>query len=119
MTVKELYDRFDISVRAYNVCVNLDLTTVNDLRTYLNKHGSFKNAKNCGDKTNDELRGIISEYGSNTNSRKVETLEIMPDLSSDLDMRVFDITANEKFDSLSVRARNSLLVLLDNRKPQF
>lgn len=117
MTIKELYDRFEISLRAYNVCETLGLKTIGDLNDFLKLHRGFKSARNCGDKTNKELSEIISQYNNlNLNDSRDTTIQ---NFKSEKDKSVFDIYLNNQFDKLSVRAKNALLSYFNNSRPTF
>ncbi|MGP5068223.1 sigma factor-like helix-turn-helix DNA-binding protein [Psychrobacter faecalis] len=63
--VSSLYKRNKISVRAYNVCISNDLTTIGKVYDYLNKNGSFYSLPNCGSKTNDEILSLVRLKESN------------------------------------------------------
>lgn len=59
-------DGYDMSVRAYNVCVQNQLTTFKDLHDYYSDNGSFLKLPNCGSKTNEELVNIVLKNVSNS-----------------------------------------------------
>jgi len=121
MTILELYNKFDISLRAYNVCVSLGFNTIEDLKSFFNEHGSFKSARNCGDKTNDELIGIFFEHQNRPSSllkNEKPRLELA-NFKTNNDRSVFEILLIREFNKLSVRARNALLPLFENKPPDF
>lgn len=54
-----MLDSNQMSVRAYNVCIDNNLKTIEDLYDYYKTNGSFLSLLNCGSKTNDELINLI------------------------------------------------------------
>src|SRR5680860_1391223 len=55
MTLNQILEKKYLSVRAYNVCGNNNLYNLNLIVDYYSKNSSFKNLRNCGDGTNEEL----------------------------------------------------------------
>ena len=66
--VKIFYNKGEISVRGYNICVENNLNTLDDLVIYRNMHGDFYKLNKCGYKTNNELLALINEESSNFNN---------------------------------------------------
>lgn len=118
MTVKELYDRFEISLRAYNVCEQLSLRSIDDLKEFLKIHNDFKSARNCGEKTNKELCEIVMQYNGFSPHEAGIPFEL-ENLRSEKDRLVFDTYASNLFDKLSVRARNALSTFFQGSCPTF
>lgn len=54
-----MLDSNQMSVRAYNVCIDNSLKTIEDLYDYYKTHGSFLSLLKCGSKTNEELINLI------------------------------------------------------------
>ena len=50
-----------LSVRAFNVCADNNLETLDDLQGHFNRHGTFKNLSNAGEKTNKELTEFLEK----------------------------------------------------------
>ena len=58
----------DLSVRAYNVCYNASINTIQDLLNFYLKKKTFKKIRNCGTNTNIELILICKKYLNYKNS---------------------------------------------------
>lgn len=80
--VSNVLDSSKMSVRAYKVCIDNQLTTIEELYKYYEIHGNFSRLPNCGAKTNDELIKLVGK-------KKPKSLEVMFEepivLHSDLD----------------------------------
>lgn len=114
-TIKEIFDRFDLSVRAYNVCLTLNLNDLWDLTKYYNENGGFLDAKNCGDKTNKELIYLVKENSfQSTINFPVNTYKLDSD-----DQIVYNILIEEQFSKLSVRCKNALTNAFDSGVPDY
>lgn len=61
ITLEELQKVIPISVRAINVCRISDLTTTARIREHYTVHGTFRNIRNCGAKTNRELLRLLHD----------------------------------------------------------
>jgi len=65
-----------VSVRAYNVCLYNELSSVESLLDYFKRHGSFSEFRNCGLKTNLELIDFCKEnvdsFSKDEQSKEVE-----------------------------------------------
>ena len=53
--IKSFYNKGEISVRAYNICMENHLNTLGELIEYKEKYSDFYRLSKCGRKTNDEL----------------------------------------------------------------
>lgn len=61
-TIDELIQQRLISVRTHNVCRNNNLLTIEDLRSYFDKHSkSFLGLRNCGRKSCFELSSVLDK----------------------------------------------------------
>lgn len=61
MTLEELQKVIPMSVRAINVCRISDLTTTARIREHYTVHGTFRNIRNCGAKTDLELLRLLHD----------------------------------------------------------
>jgi hypothetical protein len=62
MTLEEIYRKESLSIRTYNICKYNDLNTLEDILKYYKTHRSFKGLRNCGTKTDEELKNICKIY---------------------------------------------------------
>ncbi|WP_024482375.1 hypothetical protein [Cellulophaga baltica] len=62
MQIDKIYDRNDISVRAYHICKSNNLNTIKALKIYYDQFKSFSKLKNCGVKSNLELIEFCETY---------------------------------------------------------
>ena len=53
--IKNFYNKGEMSVRAYNICMENHLNTLGELIEYKEKYSDFYRLNKCGRKTNDEL----------------------------------------------------------------
>jgi hypothetical protein len=114
-TIKAVFDRFDLSVRAYNVCQTLNLSTLGDLNRYFIENGNFLAAKNCGEKTSKELISLIEEDD-------LQTAIPFPKAAYRLDSQdesIYNILVEEAFCQLSVRCKNALSNVFDAELPTY
>jgi len=61
MTIDEIFQIGNMSVRSYNICKGNKLDTVIELKEYFYEHKSFYKLRNCGRRTNEELLEICNE----------------------------------------------------------
>lgn len=61
MDIDKLLSQGDISVRSYNVCMDSDLYTIDDLVAFYRTHLTFKKLRNCGELTNTQLKQVVIE----------------------------------------------------------
>jgi hypothetical protein len=113
--IKEIFDRFDISVRAFNVCQTLNLETLGDLAKYYHENGNFLDAKNCGDKTNKELIYLVKENGFQSTIKFPSTTFT---LERD-DQIVYNILIQREFSKLSIRCQNALTNAFGRDMPDY
>lgn len=116
MTVEEIYLKGEISVRSYHVCITSELYTVFDLINFYHNNLSFKNIRNCGTKSNNELIAICEKYKSS--SIKVVKREnifekIVLNLSRAQREVINSFTLVNK-ESLSVRSNTAISSYLNN-----
>jgi hypothetical protein len=114
-TIKEVFNRFDLSVRAYNVCQSLNITTLADLSQYFIENGNFLAAKNCGQKTSKELIYLIEESDLQTVipfPRPVYKLDSQDEI-------IYNILVEEEFSGLSVRCKNALSNVFNTEVPTY
>ncbi len=62
MTLDEIYYNEDIEVRAINVCRYSGLLNLELILNHYFRYKTFKNLKNCGKKSNNELIGLCLKY---------------------------------------------------------
>lgn len=103
-TIDELFNRRELSVRAYNVCKFHDLLTAFDICKYYNEGYSFKALKNSGQKTVTELMGIVEKYDA---QQVDEQQEIIGSLTEGQESAL-KIEYERILSTMSVRANNVL-----------
>lgn len=121
MELREFAKYFSLSERAYNICQNNGLDTLDALLDYYRRHSSFKNLRNCGDKTNLELIEICKNHSTigfiepiNESSRSFESIYQQIKQSNDKWIYIESL-ANTLYQHLSVRAKNACLTLIGSR----
>lgn len=120
ITLDEITNKHPISVRAYGICLQNGLITLNKLVHYYNVHKTFKEIRGCGDKIEYELKLLISNFRPLDNEPIKEVVsEVQPKMSSYRDLTPFKkSTLNHHIEylvsTLSVRALNSLKKKFDN-----
>ena len=62
MTLEEINRKESLSIRTYNICKYNNLNTLEDILKYYKTHRSFKGLRNCGTKTDEELKYICKKY---------------------------------------------------------
>lgn len=62
MTIEEIYYSEDISVRSFNVCNDNDLKDLTAILKHYREYRTFDNLRNCGRKSNEELKDICLKY---------------------------------------------------------
>ncbi|MDB5124830.1 MAG: hypothetical protein JWP94_2959 [Mucilaginibacter sp.] len=101
--LKDIFEQNDLSVRAYNVTLRVELKTVKDLKDYIKDGGDFLRVSQCGERTNKELLEIaktdISGYNTSEHNNASEITPVEDNL---------EFLLNQKFTGLSVRAKNAL-----------
>jgi len=89
VTINEVYRKGEIEVRSFNICINAGLNSLEDLKIFFKKNGTFKKLRNCGNKSNKELIAICYKYQlldsdqllthGNTNAVDLNALQITTD----------------------------------------
>jgi len=104
-SVDELFESKIISVRAYHCCQNAGLYSLNDVLTFSLQGNSFRNIRNAGDQTINELANLcktFSRYLENHNSEQPK-LSINEEIAINIAKRDFVINKyKELLDSCSV-----------------
>jgi len=62
MTINDIFLNNELSVRAFNTCIDNQIETIYDLQAYHLNYGSFKHFRNCGKKTSSELINICIKH---------------------------------------------------------
>lgn len=62
MTIEEILNIEDLSVRSFNICIDNNLKNLHDLIRHYNNYQTFSNLRNCGIKCNKELITICLKY---------------------------------------------------------
>jgi len=114
ISIHDLRDIAEISVRSYNVCCREKISTISDLHSYLLRNGDFLSVKNCGAKSNLELMAIYKQYYSPDPSCTATNLEVV-EIPNPLK---FEDAIKAQFDIMSVRAKNSILNYF-KKKPKW
>ena len=97
ISLEELQLRFNLSVRAYNVCFEMGFKTFGDIQEYLKNNKDFRKIKNCGKGTNEELLSLNKYLSSNS----------------------FELNVHSLFEKLSTRAKNVLFKWFNNKLPDM
>lgn len=119
MTLGELRNRENLSVRSFNICRYNKLKTLSDILAYYNKHKSFENLRNCGRRSNEELISLCKKHQSTiVNSTSEQTNkdpleEILPTLTR-VQRSVINSFIAVNTEGLSVRSRNAISLYLNN-----
>lgn len=115
MTINEVFLQDEISVRAFNTCIDNEIETISELKQYYNTYGSFKHFRNCGKKTDLELVTICLKYfdleDATTNIIDIYSNQNIIKLLSDFNEKKLLIVDNFikiNFLELSVRSSNAL-----------
>lgn len=117
MSLEEIFAAENISVRAYNICVDNHLTTIKALGTYFFKNRSFFDLRNCGSTTNDELIAICEKYFERfaelygfKNDSLGEEISGLSRIQRDVINSYILVNTN----GLSVRSKNALTSVLED-----
>jgi hypothetical protein len=62
ISIKDLAEIEDLSVRTINICYFTDLHSLNQILRFYETHKSFKNIRNCGAKSEKELIELCEKY---------------------------------------------------------
>lgn len=115
MTINKMYFNDEISMRAFNTCIDNKIETTTDLREIYSTYGSFKSLRNCGDKTNVELIAMCLKYPDqkelvdvkDLNANKFTIQDIIILLDQD-QKKLINEFIDENFYKLSRRSKNGL-----------
>ena len=127
MTLDELFDLENISVRALNVCYGRGLRSLSDILKFFKEQNTFIHLRNCGNKSNKELIAFCLKYidqeddysteGKADSNNQILEKDILKSRISNLTRTQRDII-NSYIDistiSLSARSRNALHNILNN-----
>lgn len=127
MTLDELFELENISVRALNVCYGRGLRSLSDILNFFKEHNTFIHLRNCGNKSNNKLIEFCLKYidqeddysnkGNYNSNNQILEKDILKSRISNLTRTQRDII-NSYIDistiSLSARSRNALLNILNN-----
>jgi|GEM_PF-3407901 len=105
-------DEYYLSTRTYNVCKNNGLLNVEKLMEYYQLHKGFRNLKNIGLMSNEELIGICKRHLNAPKTTKKEPANLPP-VAPKLELTAFqekymDGLVQQRIGKLSVRSRNYL-----------
>lgn len=78
--IVNFYNKGEISVRAYNICVENNLNTLGDLIDYKENYSDFYRLNKCGKKTNDELINLANKEIKISNCKSDMEDKILPKL---------------------------------------
>jgi hypothetical protein len=62
MTIEEIYNSEEISVRSFNVCIYNNLINLTAILIHYRKFSTFENLRNCGRKSNEELTALCLKF---------------------------------------------------------
>ncbi|MGA9213211.1 MAG: hypothetical protein WBY99_11000, partial [Kaistella sp.] len=118
MTVEEIYDIEDISVRSLNLCKYNGFNSIDDLIDYYMIHRSFLKLRNCGRRSDEELIQVCIKYKAlrnceTQNNPKPSYANIILNLNR-LQRDVINSFIKINSDSLGVRSKNGISRYLDN-----
>lgn len=125
MTLDDLKKKVALSVRSYNVCYGSSLNSIEEIKEFYLKFGSFLSIRNCGEKSNKELISLSEKYINNELSFEEEKEEEKESDKQNYDLLTTVNSFNRiqrkiinnqlllKFNSLKKRAKTSILDVLD------
>lgn len=120
MTLEEVYNNKEISVRSYNVCRRNGIDSIIKLQQYYTVYQTFENLHNCGRRSNEELIEIYLKYQNytvdNDETRRVDKNsleEILTNLTR-TQREVINNFIKVNTNSLSVRSKNAISLYLGN-----
>ena len=128
ISLDELTKIEKISVRAYNVCKYNSLITLQDIIRFYqnNKPWHFRNLRNCGRNTNDELVELSEKYiqSSPLNNHSIEINSQIIDETTSIEQKVIQLSfkqkrilnnlINNRINELTIRSLNALKSLTKN-----
>ena len=114
LTLAELTEIEELSIRSQNICRYNDLLDINSILDYYNENGTFLKARNCGRKSHLELLQVYEKYKDLHFCLKTELNEV----SDSFQQTIESLTAKQKLiinnfielklSTLSVRGGNAL-----------
>lgn len=113
MTIDEIYNNEDLSVRSYNVCRFNSLDSIGKLIEYYLKNSSFEDLRNCGRRSNEELIEICKKYQTTNADKTTEQTnknpleEILVNLTR-IQREVINSFILVNANSLPVRSKNAI-----------
>lgn len=119
MTIEEIYYSEDISVRSFNVCNDNGLKDLSAILKHYRENITFDNLRNCGRKSNEELKALCLKYMDYDSNHIVEPSKPEKQLISTV--RNFTRTQREIVNSfieinsnnLSNRSKNAITSFLN------
>ena len=122
ISIDELFQIENLSVRAKNVCEWNSLNDINSILIHYWEYGDFLKLRNCGQKSNIELVEVCKKYEKLTIKPKSENFEVIQ--TNPLLVKIESLTIRQKqiinnllenqFKELSVRSSKALLSYLDS-----
>lgn len=121
MTLEEIYRNEPLSMRSYHVCKNNGLETLEDIIEFYRKKRSFNELKNCGRRSDEELKGLVNKYKNidfafpEILKDKIENkFEIIVSELSRIQREVINSFIQINTNSLSNRSQNGIKCFLEN-----
>jgi len=120
MTIEEVYNNKEISVRSYNVCRRNGIDSIVKLQQYYTIYQTFEKLHNCGRRSNEELIEIYFKYQD-----YIEDIDNTPKIAKNhLEETLFNLTRIQRdvinsfiqvnTNSFSVRSKNAISIYLGN-----
>lgn len=122
--IKDLFDKVELTVRAFNVCETLSLKTVRDLHEHIQKNGNFLSTRNCGYRTNIELLEFHKLFYLDSIEDRIEEIDINDHEGNKVRTQLINDAKNNsllitEFDKLSMRARNVFFEIFGQKNPNL
>lgn len=110
-SIEELFESKIISVRAYHCCQNARLYSLNDVLTFSMQGNSFRNVRNAGYQTSNELEKLCKKFSKYLENQGSEQTKI--NTNNDIDIKIANrdlviFKYKELLDSCSARTKNGL-----------
>lgn len=117
MTLNEIKNIEQLSVRSYNICRNNGLSSLAHILGYYAKNKTFKDLRNCGRRSEEELIAICEKYESQKQYKihyvdKKESFESLIILLTRDQRGLINNFIDLKTKDLSVRSRNAVSIYL-------
>lgn len=110
-SIEELFESRIISVRAYHCCQNARLYSLNDVLTFSLQGDSFRNIRNAGYQTSNELEKLCKKYSRYIENHDSEQTKLNTNEETYLNIANRDLVIikfKELLDSCSARTKNGL-----------